>query len=46
LGAGDEVVLDSVDDVRVFLDVLEKRYYEEDFTGDHMRADNASPRSV
>jgi hypothetical protein len=46
LGAGDEVVLGSVDDVRVFLDVLEKRYYEEDFTGDHMRADNASPRSV
>jgi hypothetical protein len=46
LGAGDEVVLDSVDDVRVFLDVLEKRYYEEDFTGDHMRADNASPRPV
>jgi hypothetical protein len=46
LGAGDEVVLDSSNDVRVFLDVLEKRYYEEDFTGDHMRADNASPRSV
>jgi hypothetical protein len=44
LGSGDEVALANLDDVRIFLDVLEKRYYEEDFTGDHMRADNASPR--
>jgi hypothetical protein len=44
LGADEEITLNNLDDVRVFLDVLEKRYYEEDFTGDHMRADNASPR--
>jgi hypothetical protein len=44
LGADDEIALNDLEDVRVFLDVLEKRYYEEDFTGDHMRADNASPR--
>jgi hypothetical protein len=44
LGSGDDIALTTLDDVRVFLDVLEKRYYEEDFTGDHMRADNASPR--
>jgi hypothetical protein len=43
-GSGDEIALMSREDVRLFLDVLEKRYYEEDFTGEHMRADNASPR--
>lgn len=43
-GAGTSIELSATDDVRVLLDVLEKRYYEEDFTGEHMRADNASPR--
>lgn len=42
-GLGPKVTLTSVEDVRLFLDILEKRYYEEDFTGDTMRADNASP---
>jgi hypothetical protein len=44
-GSGPAIVLGSMDDVRVFLDVLEKRYYEADFTGEHMRADNASVRA-
>lgn len=43
-GSSTAVKLADADDVRIFLDVLEKRYYEEDFTGEHMRADNASPR--
>lgn len=42
-GSGSKVTLKDVDDVRLFLDVLEKRFYEEDFTGATMRADNASP---
>jgi hypothetical protein len=43
-GADNEISLTSLEDVRLFLDVLEKRYYEEDFTGNHMRADHTSPR--
>jgi hypothetical protein len=43
-GSGTKVKLTDGEDVRIFLDVLEKRYFEEDFTGDHMRADNVSPR--
>jgi hypothetical protein len=43
-GAGEDVVLGDLADVREFLDILEKRYYEADFTEEPMRADNASPR--
>jgi hypothetical protein len=42
-GATAELEVTNLTDVRQLLDVLEKRYYEEDFTGYHMRADNASP---
>jgi hypothetical protein len=44
-GDRDEVELRTVDDVTVFLDMVEQLYYEADFTGEHRRADRYSVRS-
>jgi hypothetical protein len=42
LGAGDDLVLGDRGKVAVFLDMLEQRYYEADFTEEHRRADRFS----
>jgi hypothetical protein len=43
-GPSDQVELQTVDDVVVFLDMVEQLYYEADFTGEHRRADRYSVR--
>jgi hypothetical protein len=41
-GAGNDLELKDRDDVAVLLDMLEQRYYEGDFTDEHLRADRMS----
>lgn len=43
-GTDDVVELKDEEDVRTFFDMLEQRYYEGDFTDEHLRADRISPR--
>jgi Domain of unknown function (DUF4868) len=43
-GAGTQVELHEAADVGAFLDMLEQRYYETDFTDEHRRADRSSAR--
>lgn len=42
LGSGQDLLLDDREKVAVFLDMLEQRYYEADFTEEHRRADRFS----
>jgi hypothetical protein len=44
-GPGPDLNIQSVEDVQVFLDMLEELYYEADFTGEHRRADRYSRRA-
>ncbi len=43
-GNEEELDVQSVEDVVVFLDMLEQLYFEADFTGEHRRADRYSTR--
>jgi hypothetical protein len=43
-GPGPDLNLQNVDDVLVFLDMLEELYYETDFSAEHRRADRYSRR--
>jgi hypothetical protein len=45
LGSGKSLSLDDREKVAVFLDMLEQRYYEADFTEEHRRADRFSDLS-